>query len=990
MPLNIRNSFFAVWGIVLAVVLAFILALIPAITAWDFGGVLPWTVHIIAIALIVTFAISIPLLVANGKRIRLTQLGLPLLGILMALAGWLQTIPLSSAVSSMMSSGVHQTYVDYIPNALRDEYEAAKHQVAQPQLATRGVVDRVSDGSIHSDQLGYSDMHPSSVDAFSTRNAIVAPILAALVCGIAAVSLRDARAVLAALIVTAIAGGAISVGGLLELVRYVAPEDAQNKSVIELAGGAPFGPFINRNNAGGYLNLTLAATAGLLVWALRKSSKGTSVDPQYDLPADTWWERMLDAASRFTRQLDGYCISLILLGALQIAAIAASQSRGALVACALACLVGIVKASGRSRSLHASFILVGIVLVVAARWTLIYLDLQGDVDARVQSIFSVTEGSQVGRAKHIVDAWHASMHYFPGGSGLGTYAYAILPFQQQTAGRVMFLNADCMPMEWLVEGGVWMTAIVVAGIVLTLRTLKAVGNRSRSRFAACHTMGWYLLVSQVVACCFDFGILLPANYLTAALLLGILYGALPMQDEVAPEKQPRGAKPTFSKTTPSVVSKQSSWRDRIGVVAGVSTASLLVAGAFYTYSQTKRAAQTSHDSYRIQQWSELADGTAEEANSLVRYLAKLPSANESGDQVQPTSASFDPERDYQVARWLLLEQQLISDVETVDSRKLARAGVEQLDKETLVRLRSDARIPVRRMETYATRRSNTPNDARLSKGNAVVLLPSQDQQKLAQARQLAVETLLRCPLHPFARLLLIKTDFLITNADDPGNRLDASEQDSDLTMQLADDQIRLRQASPSIVEDVARLIYVHPGPSRARDLIRQALKLQPSLFDSLWPLLRAEQDTDTIARAIPNDIDVMLRVAENTSVPEELRSTMLDRSAKLIAQLIAGIDGSTSTNNRLGNDYASDELYVMQSRIALATEQLPQAIESLTKAVQINPTDLQHRRRLIQVLERDGQLTEAIKQLRRLAIQQPNSKNIEQQIKRLTEQASRR
>ena len=42
-----------------------------------------------------------------------------------------------------------------------------------------------------------------------------------------------------------------------------------------LAGGAPFGPFVCRNNAGGFLNLCLAGAAGMMIWlAGRHGSSG--------------------------------------------------------------------------------------------------------------------------------------------------------------------------------------------------------------------------------------------------------------------------------------------------------------------------------------------------------------------------------------------------------------------------------------------------------------------------------------------------------------------------------------------------------------------------------------------------------------------------------------------------------------------------------------------------------------------------------------------
>ena len=158
---------------------------------------------------------------------------------------------------------------------------------------------------------------------------------------------------------------------------------------------------------------------------------------------------------------------------------------------------------------------------------MIHWDLSHKVSESFWSIFTLSSGSQVARLEHLQDASQAIAAYLPAGSGLGTYRYAVLPFQEFSSSDNWFHHADCMPVEWLVEGGVWMLMIMGAGITAMIWALSLVAQKSHSDFDGILAMGWFLLVSQLVACCFDFGILMPANYLTAALLVGTVMAVVP-------------------------------------------------------------------------------------------------------------------------------------------------------------------------------------------------------------------------------------------------------------------------------------------------------------------------------------------------------------------------------------------------------------------------------------------------------------------------------
>jgi tetratricopeptide (TPR) repeat protein len=103
-----------------------------------------------------------------------------------------------------------------------------------------------------------------SIYPAATREYLALLTLALAVFVLASIHLIDRQTVLWCLTATATCGAALSFFGLVQRLSW----NGKFYWVFEPLEGSfqSFGPFVNRNNAGGFLNLCLAAGLGLLVW----------------------------------------------------------------------------------------------------------------------------------------------------------------------------------------------------------------------------------------------------------------------------------------------------------------------------------------------------------------------------------------------------------------------------------------------------------------------------------------------------------------------------------------------------------------------------------------------------------------------------------------------------------------------------------------------------------------------------------------------------
>ena len=273
-------------------------------------------------------------------------------------------------------------------------------------------------------------------------------------------------------------------------------------------GGNPFGPFVNRNNAGGFLNLCVAAGLGAYVWDTGRSQTWALRSVR---PVDADPQRQFGAAR------------LLVIGSLVFMSggIVASASRGSIVAMAFALalvVAGMFAQCGRRGQG------VGIVAVaVAALALVIWLGEFRAVQSRFSQLASEQRGTD-GRLLNWAEAANAIPDFWFLGSGLNTYRFVCPPFQDRYTGDRWHYYAENQYLQALVDGGIVALALLLVTVgFVGWSAVRLYGAQDRCSLAIA-TMGTFALASQVVGGVFDFGLYLGANAILMAAICGVVVG----------------------------------------------------------------------------------------------------------------------------------------------------------------------------------------------------------------------------------------------------------------------------------------------------------------------------------------------------------------------------------------------------------------------------------------------------------------------------------
>jgi O-antigen ligase len=330
----------------------------------------------------------------------------------------------------------------------------------------------------------------------TTRSAGLAflAVGAALLVGAAAGSSRPSRRWL---------GGAIA-GAALFQVLYGAPRWMSHTQLIwgiEAPGEVSRlrGTFVNANHFALSMELALAVAFAALWWGVRRSRREPALERRIALvalPGLLWL--MIFAALVFSGSRAGL-ISAMTATAVQGAALAAARRRW------------------RLAPLGLGLALAGVLVTVAL----------GAREGQGRALAASTaDASWTGR----VAAWRATLELwreFPAtGAGLGTFADAF-PLVQPESMRGYWTHAHNDGLELLALAGP--LGVAAAGLAVFVvarglgRRLRTEGLRSEARAAVVAALG--ALVAAAVHEMFDFGLTLPANALTLAVICGAALAA---------------------------------------------------------------------------------------------------------------------------------------------------------------------------------------------------------------------------------------------------------------------------------------------------------------------------------------------------------------------------------------------------------------------------------------------------------------------------------
>ncbi len=323
---------------------------------------------------------------------------------------------------------------------------------------------------------------------------------------------RDAGTRMWLYVPIALNAAAIASFGIWQKIHWKEWNEMMFGSVPIASGGLPFGPFVNRNNAAGMLNMGAAAAAG---WAFLAAA------PRVGAMIRRAPEESLSSRAHSPRgSLTGFALVPAAILIVILAGVASSLSRGGILASAAGILVALVILL-QSRRLRA----VGMLLLVLLPATAITIGWTGfgkELKARFAVLKSYTY--EDGRIGHWSETWGAVQDAPWLGQGMGAYRYINRPYLKSDQDR-WYVNADNQFFELLVENGAVGLLLAAATILLlSVDVRRILLSRAPWEQRDAALLGGILLTTQAVQGISDFGIIVPSNLLTAGALAGVLAG----------------------------------------------------------------------------------------------------------------------------------------------------------------------------------------------------------------------------------------------------------------------------------------------------------------------------------------------------------------------------------------------------------------------------------------------------------------------------------
>ncbi len=310
----------------------------------------------------------------------------------------------------------------------------------------------------------------------------------------------------------ACSGTVISLFGMVQKLRW----NGKLFWVLDV-GGSPYGPFANRNNAGGYLCMCLAAAVALFVYS------GAAVGEE-----DRRHTSLTGAAKDDRRMASrGFWLTAMVLIA---AGVVATGSRGASLSLVLASVITLViwlkgarsgSSAGKSVAGWQSVAAVATVVVLTGS-LLGWLGTGEQTRERWQQVFDEQEDRQEnGRLANWTETIGSTGGFWGMGSGLQTYRFVGLPLQQRQSEN-WYRFAENQFIQAFVDAGLPGLLLLLAAITLVLSAALRLLSVSSRLGRSVGVMGVFLIASQAISGSFDFGLYVPANTLLMAMLCAVV------------------------------------------------------------------------------------------------------------------------------------------------------------------------------------------------------------------------------------------------------------------------------------------------------------------------------------------------------------------------------------------------------------------------------------------------------------------------------------
>ncbi len=674
---------------------------------------------------------------------------------------------------------------------------------------------------------------------------------------------------------------------------------------FEVLMGSPFGPFVNRNNAAGYLLLCLAGCMGLLPIVMsRRKSDGPQPMVSREMP---FWRQYYFIVMYFIAELTATKLAVLIAAVLISSGIVGTVSRGGVLALLTGCIGTIVIYGMARRPKNSSVVLLPLVLLVFALTG--WVGFGEQVANRFSRIDMVDVSASDARVQHWRDTAPAISEMGWLGSGLGSYrgVHRLYRSDREVA---LFDFAENQFFQAAVEAGWPGLIIFVLAWLLVFHYSSFLLYRGQSANSiGVGTCGIFLVFSQATASMFDFGLYIPANMLLMSVLVGFLaYHAHSLSGRLK--------KPTWLKfEVPNYVMQ-------VGLL--ILFASLtVVALDFYRRSRLDMAMTPPIENldYRLTEESidrriELIERQISKCRSVaaLNYLAEL--------RILRARVAF--------LNSLQAEDEFRNAVVLLDDEEKRELTENVWDLTTLQRMQENAFYLRNDISNFQAARFLSSSFIRENLPPAV--------SYLVYSRHLS-------PLQPVVHIRLAQIAGVIGEED-------AGVEDMERAIQLAPNNPNYRM--------IAGVFYLQNGDEKAAGThLRRYLELLPNSVLSVIEMLKGKTsrrvqlvgNREIFDYFLPDDPKLLYRFSKKWLADDpEVRQLVLTRADELLSEV---------PQSRV-------EKLLLRADIRLDNGDLEGALNDLQLALKSNPMDGKSRFRLADLLFQQGKSEQALEEAKKL------------------------
>ena len=681
-------------------------------------------------------------------------------------------------------------------------------------------------------------------------------------------------------------------------------------------GGAHFGPFVNRNNACGYLLICMAAAIGLLPILLTETEPNGPRIPNKGAPI---WRQMLNHMVEFFANLNAKKVSILMAIVLIGVGIVISLSRGGISAMLFGGVVSLFAYGMARQPKNSMFVFIPVLILfglLIGFWTV--------GDELTQRLFEQTDTVNIDSDLRITQwksTWPATKEFGLFGSGLGTYR-GVHRSYSQIPEIVVFYFAENQYFQALVEAGWIGLLIYLSAWVLAYKSAYLLLGRGQSPTSiAVGLMGAFLISSQAVASLLDFGFYIPANTLGLSVMLGFLgYHAQALGGRL----------------------KKGSWiRLRVPNMA-ISTIALVlfVATSLVAYGLHQRASIQNLSRPRIKQLTR-DDMTLDQSTERLNQLLPLVSNCSTPEGLNYAAGLFV----HRCRLQLFDDEYDENDIERLVAVK-SDAAEKAKEKAAITENLWNVTQLMRQQENVNFLKSNSKMELRRFLAKPFI------QQNLHPAKELLERSRKISPLQPWVHLRLAQINSILG--------------DTEYSDRCIERIIAITPKSPKY-RNRAGIYYLQSNrPKLAAEQFRRELEMQPHRFNKVMAITtgRTNRAAEPISAEIigstmlPDEPSLLFKYATQFRIanPEQKRNT-LERAAIILDDL--GVRRTDEQNKLLGD-------------IRRLQEEPEKAVEAYNDYLLIFPHDLVYLNRRSLLLEQLGKHKLALEDVNRIIDRTPD------------------